>query len=116
MARKAGQGSKWIRPEKRLAIYLRDDMCCAYCGTNLKNAKPEEIGLDHLVCSSEGGSNEPSNLVTACRKCNSSRGVQPWREFATGGAVARIKNIVRRKLNVELAKAIIAGETGDATT
>jgi 5-methylcytosine-specific restriction endonuclease McrA len=25
------QGMNWIRPEKRLAIYLRDGLACCYC-------------------------------------------------------------------------------------
>jgi 5-methylcytosine-specific restriction endonuclease McrA len=28
---KADNGSKWIRPEKRWAIYRRDTYCCIYC-------------------------------------------------------------------------------------
>ena len=41
-------GSKWIRKDKRLAIYLRDGFMCCYCGKDLHHAKPEEMGLDHL--------------------------------------------------------------------
>jgi 5-methylcytosine-specific restriction endonuclease McrA len=100
--------SSWIRPEKRLAIYIRDNFRCAYCGTDLGVALPEEMGLDHLVCSSEGGSNHQSNLVTACRTCNSSRGTRPWRTYAPGGAIARIEKLVVKALNVPLAKAILA--------
>lgn len=104
----SGQGSKWIRPAKRLAIYIRDGFHCAYCGRDLKNASACEIGLDHLVCSSDGGSNSETNLVTACRSCNSSRGTKAWADYATGGAVERILVLVRLPLNIELAKAIIA--------
>lgn len=94
-------GSKWIRPAKRFAIYLRDGFCCQYCGTDLEGAAAEEVTLDHLVPRIKGGSNAENNLVTACRSCNSSRQDRPWRQYAPGGAVERIRRTVRRKLDVE---------------
>lgn len=100
----------WCRPLKRLALYIRDGFRCAYCGEDLRDAAPAEMGLDHLTPWTRGGSNDPSNLVTCCRSCNSSRKDRPWREFATGGAVERILKLRRRRLNVALARAILAGE------
>ena len=91
---------------KRIAIYLRDDFMCCYCGVDLKDAAPEEMGLDHLKCQVDGGSHDESNLVTACRSCNSSRRDTPWRQYATGGAVTRIRRNIRRKLNLKLASAL----------
>lgn len=107
-------GSKWIRKEKRLAIYIRDGFQCAYCGRDLKSAAPEEVNLDHLLPRSAGGKNEATNLITACRSCNASRQDKPWVDFATGGAVERIQQLRHAPLNVALAKAIIADEAGDA--
>ena len=34
------------RPEKRLAIYLRDDMACIYCGIGIEEAGT--LTLDHV--------------------------------------------------------------------
>lgn len=106
------QGSKWIRPEKRLAIYIRDSFQCAYCGRSLKNAAAEEINLDHLLPRVAGGSNEATNLITACKACNCSRGARPWVDYATGGARDRIETLRSQPLNIELAKALIAGRAG----
>jgi hypothetical protein len=106
-------GGKWIRPEKRLAIYLRDGFACAYCGTDLRDSAPENVNLDHLRPRSKGGTNEARNLVTSCKSCNCSRQDRPWRAFAPGGAVERILRQTRRVLNVELAKAILDGTCGD---
>ena len=33
----ATNGSKWIRPEKRMAIYLRDGLACVYCGEGVEH-------------------------------------------------------------------------------
>jgi hypothetical protein len=100
----------WIRPAKRLAIYMRDDFSCMYCGRDLHSADAADVTLDHLVCRSHGGSNEADNLVTACRSCNSARGAKSVEEYAPGGALERIALARIIPLNVKLAKAIIAGE------
>jgi 5-methylcytosine-specific restriction endonuclease McrA len=110
--RKTGNknGSKWIRPERRLAIYLRDGFACVYCGRDLRDADPREVTLDHLRPRIMGGDNASTNLVTACLSCNSSRGMRPWRTFAPGGAVERIQRQIRRRVNLKLAKSILAGD------
>ena len=77
------QGSKWIRPEKRQAIYVRDGLACVYCGATIENGR---LALDHVIPHSDGGGNGAENLVTACGRCNSSRGNRPAAEFA--GTVA----------------------------
>jgi 5-methylcytosine-specific restriction endonuclease McrA len=67
---KSWHGSKWIRPEKRRAIYIRDKHTCAYCGQDLRGLSRDEITLDHITPRELGGSNKASNLVTSCRSCN----------------------------------------------
>lgn len=104
-------GSKWIRPVKRLAVYLRDGFRCAYCGRDLHDSPPADVTLDHLLPRCFGGSNDAENLVTACRSCNSQRADRKWREYATGGAVARIAKQRRRVLPLALAQAIVDGDT-----
>lgn len=69
-------GSKWIRPEKRLAIYHRDDFTCLYCLRGELDGVL--LTLDHVTPRFDGGSNEADNLVTACLTCNSThRGLGP---------------------------------------
>ena len=105
---------QWIRPDKRLAIYLRDRFTCLYCCRDLADADPADITLDHLVCRSDGGDNGEGNLVTACRECNCSRQDKPLARFAGKEARAHIRRNTRRSLKPyrKLAKAIISGETG----
>lgn len=62
----AANGSKWIKPSTRWAIYYRDDFACVYC-TEI----PTQLTLDHVKNVECGGSNDPSNLVTCCLGCNS---------------------------------------------
>lgn len=61
---------------KRMKIYLRDGWQCQYCSIkasvkpNKKQIHIKELTLDHITPKSKGGSSLPSNLVTACKKCN----------------------------------------------
>ena len=104
---------RWIRPERRLAIYIRDGFMCAYCGTDLRGVTAHEIQLDHLIPRSEGGNNTNENLVTACRACNASRGNKSVADFAPGGSLIRIAALIARPVNVEMAKALIADRAGN---
>ena len=79
MARKRNQGSNWIRKDKRLAIYLRDDCRCAYCGRDA--AMGAILTLDHIVACENGGTNAATNLITSCRSCNSSKQDLPLDEW-----------------------------------
>lgn len=49
-------------------VLERDGARCRYCGS----AKHPTI--DHVVPKSRGGSDEPANLVVACRSCNARKG------------------------------------------
>ena len=73
-------GMNWCRPSTRLAIYLRDGLACAWCGFALEDGA--QLSLDHCKPHSKGGDNDPANLVTACKKCNSSRQDRPMKQFA----------------------------------
>lgn len=55
--------TRMLRPN-RSRIYKRDNHQCVYCGSN------KELTLDHLIPKSRGGTNEWTNLVTCCMKCN----------------------------------------------
>lgn len=103
----------WIHKVKRLAIYLRDGFTCVYCQRDLHQADPFEVTLDHLLPRSLGGTHEPTNLVTACRSCNSSRQAKDWQLWGTRQAQGRIKRLRNRKLPLALASALIEGTTGD---
>lgn len=107
------QGSKWCTKAFRLACYIRSSFSCEYCGRDLRDAEARELTLDHLKPRSKGGDDSEKNIVLACLRCNSARGNKPWRSYATGGAIDRIENTRRRKLNLKLAKAIIKGTAGD---
>ena len=57
------QQGNLYQKELRSFIFSRSNSKCVYCG-----AKAEEV--DHVVPSSNGGTNSTYNLVAACRSCN----------------------------------------------
>lgn len=75
-------GHHWIRDDKRLAIYLRDGLACAYCRTTAIPTGPNPACVEHVHAFERGGSNHHSNLVTACTKCNARKSDKLLRKFA----------------------------------
>lgn len=53
------------------SIFRRDNNTCAYCGSHFSDTM---LTLDHVQPSSRGGSNDWSNLVSACFPCNNRKG------------------------------------------
>lgn len=51
----------------RFHILERDSFRCQYCGARAPNV---ELEVDHVVSVVNGGTNHPTNLVTACFRCN----------------------------------------------
>ena len=99
MARK-WSGSKWIRPAKRRAIYARDGHRCVYCGRH-ESELSDRLTLDHVAPVELGGGNGANNLVTACRRCNSSKQDLPLRGFLARLADlgVEVEDVARRVRN-----------------
>jgi 5-methylcytosine-specific restriction endonuclease McrA len=52
-------------------LFARDRYRCQYCGRSAAELKPREaLTRDHLIPMSRGGTNEWTNVVTACSTCN----------------------------------------------
>ena len=52
----------------RRIVFERDWHACVYCGSR------DDLQVDHAVPLSRGGSNGFENLITACERCNLSKG------------------------------------------
>lgn len=55
----------------RKAILKRDYYTCQYCGYA---GTPPQLGVDHIMPRSRGGSNTFDNCVTSCHPCNIKKG------------------------------------------
>ena len=63
-----------VSARSRFEIFKRDKFTCQYCGQ-----KPPQVVLhvDHIIPVAGGGSNDHSNLVTACAGCNMGKSAVP---------------------------------------
>lgn len=59
-----------ISKRLRYEVFRRDNHACRYCGSAAPDAK---LTIDHVVPVVLGGTDDPSNLVTACIPCNSGK-------------------------------------------
>jgi len=57
-------------------VYERDSYTCTYCG-----ATNTRLECDHIIPFSKGGKEEPSNLTTACMRCNRQKKDRDLDEF-----------------------------------
>ena len=106
----------WIRPEARLAVYLRDGFRCLACSADLHGADPRDVTLDHVIAKVDGGGNGPENIYTCCRACNCSRQDKPLKAFVGPETLKAIRRNLKRDMKPfrVLAKATLAGTTGGA--
>lgn len=56
-----------ISKRTRFEVLKRDNHTCRYCGATTPDAT---LTVDHVMPVALGGSDDPSNLVAACRDCN----------------------------------------------
>jgi len=61
---------KKITTSQRFRILERDGFRCKYCGADSSTTLLE---IDHVVPVVNGGTNDDSNLVVACRECNNGK-------------------------------------------
>lgn len=55
----------------RFNVFLRDAFTCQYCNSKRPG---EELTFDHIIPRARGGSSNWTNVVTACQKCNLTKG------------------------------------------
>ena len=65
--------SRSLSKKTRFEVFKRDSFTCQYCG---KSAPDVVLEVDHITPVSEGGDDDPMNLVTACFDCNRGKGAR----------------------------------------
>jgi hypothetical protein len=59
-----------VSKRTRYEVLRRDNHTCRYCGLV---AGATELTVDHVVPTSLGGTDDPANLVAACKDCNAGK-------------------------------------------
>lgn len=61
-----------VEVETAARVFARDHFCCVYCGFDGSTFERwRYLAVDHFIPQSRGGSNDETNLKTACIDCNS---------------------------------------------
>jgi len=60
-----------IPPLNNRELFRRDQHICLYCG---KHTTDKKLTRDHIVPVAQGGKDSWSNVITACKKCNTRKG------------------------------------------
>ena len=93
---------RWITPIKRARIIARAGGSCCYCGCELNEhshtTDPACATLDHVTPRNLGGSNDATNLVACCARCNSRRQDTPLRQWAFGIGLERAELAVEQNI------------------
>lgn len=74
---------KWEK--RRQSVFERDKFTCQYCG----EPDLDFPTVDHVMPLSRGGSNDTSNLVTACEACNGDKADMTLEEWGRAKRTAR---------------------------
>lgn len=82
-------------------IKARDGHSCQYCG-GTQESTGAHLHLDHLTPKSAGGADVATNLVLACRSCNSARKDMPLAKWCAslGMSSRTVRAQARRALPV----------------
>ncbi len=65
-------------------VFERDGYQCRYCGTR------GPLTVDHVDLWEAGGVSVQANLVSACKKCNRTRGRLPYRDWIASETYAKL--------------------------
>lgn len=77
--RRSRTGRSRIPARTREYIFSRDNFACQFC---MVKFPAEQLTVDHIIPLAQGGIDELTNYVTACRSCNEKKGCMSMKEFA----------------------------------
>lgn len=91
---------KAISKKDRFEVFKRDHFTCQYCG---RRAPDVVLHVDHIDPVANGGTNEITNLITACSDCNGGKGARLLDDHtATQVKMAGIEELAERREQLEM--------------
>lgn len=97
---KAKADRKSISKSLRFEVFKRDSFKCCYCGAEAPKAV---LHVDHIEAVANGGTNDITNLVTACADCNLGKSDKPLSEnAAVAKSRAQLDELQERSEQLEL--------------
>lgn len=83
-----------MTPPMREVLWLKYRKACHWCGVATlltSDLVPEQATIDHVIPRHRGGTDATSNLVSACRQCNSRRNKEDILGLPEGHLLGRFK-------------------------
>lgn len=114
-------------PARRELLWLAEGRKCHWCGcpTRLCDEPDEDQAtIEHIIPRYKGGTNDPENLTSACRKCNCRRSYEDARNMKEGALLGKWpmkdgkglkRDLKRTALTGDEKKAIMAGKIPNST-
>ena len=70
------QNTRAVRRAKLARLAEHQNWRCCHCGKRMDGVQPQDNAptFEYVIPLSEGGTDDPGNLVVACLGCNSERG------------------------------------------
>jgi HNH endonuclease len=91
---------KHISKTLRFEVFKRDSFKCQYCGAEAPNVL---LHIDHIKPVAAGGTNDLTNLITACLPCNLGKRDVPLNDqVAVSKARAQMDELQERREQLEL--------------
>jgi hypothetical protein len=94
------KGQRTLETGVQWRVFKRDRYTCRYCAND-----STPLTVDHLVLWEEGGPSIEANLVSACRKCNKTRGNKSYADWLNSPDYKRLSvklDEATRKANLDL--------------
>ena len=67
------------------ACWMRSNFCCEYCGR-----ADVPLTIDHIITWESGGETSLENLLSACKKCNRTRGNMEYEDWLKSEAYKKV--------------------------
>lgn len=77
-----------ISKRKRRDVFERDNFTCQYCGKKYPEVR---LSVTHKLPATRGGTQDFSNLITACVRCASKKGYRTHEEFINNKKVTMLE-------------------------
>ena len=90
-------------PRKREQLWLAAGKKCHWCGEDtylIGNPTRWQATIDHIIPRYKQGTNDPANLVSACRQCNARRNKEDHLGLAEGALLGKFQLSVQKKTPV----------------
>lgn len=71
LSRKKDRKRQGVTDSVRWLVLAKHNFSCFYCG--VKGDKDNPLQIDHVIPVAAGGTDDPGNLVAACKKCNAGK-------------------------------------------